>query len=178
MVAQVGFDLFVHLLEQAVAELRGEPIVEDVDPEMTFDLEWYLPDTYVEDVGLRLSFYKRLAQAADEEIVAELGSELEDRFGPLPPPAQRLLRAMALKPALRELRVLGTEASPTRVTLHFKNDTPVDPAKLLPLVTRDRAHYKITPDMRLTKRFDDDSSDAIGRVEELLRDLRPLTRPT
>ncbi|MEM9195003.1 MAG: transcription-repair coupling factor [Myxococcota bacterium] len=179
-VAQIGLDLFLHMLQEAVAQLKGEPLVAEVDPEMSFDLEWYLPDDYIEDVGLRLSFYKRFAGAASEAEVTELGEEMEDRFGAPPPQARLLVRAMSLKPALRKLRALGCEANPNRVTLHLSQDTPVDPQKLMPIVASDRAHWKVTPDMRLTRRFDDEKKhDSITRVETLLKELDPLlsTRP-
>ena len=177
-VAQVGFDLFVHMLEDAVAQLKGETVSQDVDPEVTLDLEWYLPDDYVEDVGLRLSFYKRFAEAEDEQSVADLGAELEDRFGTPPRAAQDFIRAMSLRPQLRTLCVLGAEGTPNRVTLHLRADTPLDPAKVMPLVTQRRDLWKLTQDMRLTRRFEAEegkSKDAIERIETLLSELAPLT---
>ena len=51
------------MLDEAVHELRGEPVVHDVDPELSFDVEALLPEDYVADVGVRLSLYKRLASA-------------------------------------------------------------------------------------------------------------------
>ena len=174
--AAVGFDLFLHMLQEAVAELRGEPMVHEVDTEMTIDVEHYLPDDYIEDVGLRLSFYKRLASAEDEQEVVDLASEMEDRFGPPPKAAEQLVRAMRLKPALRDLRVLGCEASPRRVAFHLREDTPLDPAKVMRLVAQPRSPWKLTPDMKLVHRFDPDApGDSLDRVEEMLaaaRDLR------
>ncbi|MFW6067155.1 MAG: transcription-repair coupling factor [Myxococcota bacterium] len=176
-VASVGLDLFVHMLEDAVAQLKGEPVVHDVDPELNLDVEHYLPDDYIEDVGLRLSFYKRFATAEDEEAVDELGAEMEDRFGRPPPQARQFVRAMHLKPALRELRALGCDATSRRVTLHLKEDTPLEPARVMELVGRPRSGWKLTPDMKLTRRFDaDDGSDAVDRVHEVLRELEPLRR--
>jgi transcription-repair coupling factor (superfamily II helicase) len=179
-VAAVGLDMFLHMLEEAVAELRGEPIVHDVDPEITVDLETFIPEGYIEDVGLRLSFYKRLASAGDEQAVHDIALELEDRFGPPPEEVRNLVRAMSLKPALRDLRIAGCEASATRIALHLRDDTPLDPAKVMELVKKPRSPYKLTPDMKLTRRFDDgkdaERSDAIDRVEEVLRELSPLRR--
>ena len=76
-----GFDLFCQMLDEAVHELRGEEVVHDVDPELSFDVEALLPEDYVTDVGVRLSLYKRLASAVDEAHVAEIAAEMEDRFG-------------------------------------------------------------------------------------------------
>jgi transcription-repair coupling factor (superfamily II helicase) len=176
-VAAVGFDLFLHMLQEAVAELRGQPVAHEVDTEMSLDVEHYLPDDYVEDVGLRLSFYKRLASAQDEQEVVDLAAELEDRFGPTPQPAAQLVRAMRLKPALRTLRVLGCEANAQRVTLHLKEDTPLDPAKVMKLVAGRGAAWKLTPEMKLTRRFaPDEGADTLEHLEEVLAQLRPMRR--
>lgn len=153
-VASVGLDLFCNMLDEAVHELRGEPVVHDVDPELSFDVTALLPDDYVSDVGVRLSLYKRLASAVDEHAVSELGVEMEDRFGPPPAEARCLVRLMTLKCELRKLRALGCEATAKSVTLHLREDTPLDPKKILDLVKLPKSPWKITPDMRLTRRFD------------------------
>jgi transcription-repair coupling factor (superfamily II helicase) len=176
-VALVGFDLFIHMLEQAIAELRGEELVQDLDPELTLDVEHYLPDAYIDDVGLRLSFYKRFATLDDEESIQDLASEMEDRFGPPPPAAAQLVRAMSLRPLLRHFRALGCEATSARVTLHLREDTPLDPRKIIPLVGQPRSPWKLTPDMKLTRRFDEsEPGDAIDRVRALFGMLRPLQK--
>ena len=175
-VAAVGLDLFVQMLEEAVAELRGEPVVHEVDPELTLDIEHYLPDDYVSDVGLRLSLYKRFAQAEDADALADIAAEMEDRFGPPPEPAQAFVRAMELKPPLRALRVLGCEATLSRVTLHLRNDCPLPATELVALVSRDKS-YQLTPDLRLSRRFTtDDASDPIERVRVVLGELRKLIK--
>jgi len=173
-VAAVGLDLFVQMLEDAVAELRGEPIVHDIDPELTLDLEHYLPDDYVDDVGLRLSLYKRFAMADDDDAVADIAAEMEDRFGPPPPPALAFVRAMGLKPALRALRALGCEATATRVTLHLAQDCPLPADRLVKLVGADK-RYQLTPDLRLTRRFGaGEPGDAVDRVNSVIAELRSI----
>ena len=154
-VATVGFDLFCQMLEEAVHELRGEEVVHEVDPELSFDVVALLPETYVPDVGVRLSLYKRLASAIDEAHVAEIAEEMEDRFGPPPPEAKRLAQLMALKTELRRMRVLGCEASARQVTLHLREDTPLDPKKISELIAQKKSPYRLSPDMRLVRRFDE-----------------------
>lgn len=176
-VALVGFDLFMHMLEDAVRELRGEPVVHEVDTELSLEAPLYLPEGYVEDVGLRLSFYKRFAQAESEDDVVELGRELEDRFGPPPPEALVYLRAMSLRPALRRLRVLGCEASSERVTLHLREDTLLDPAKVMEKVARPKSPWRLSPDMKLTRRFAAElPGESLDRLEQVLREVRELER--
>jgi transcription-repair coupling factor (superfamily II helicase) len=168
-VASVGFDMFCRMLEEAVAEMKGEEAVHDVDPELSFDVEALLPEDYVTDVGVRLSLYKRLASATDEAHVADIAAEMEDRFGPPPEDARRLVKLMALKTELRRLRALGCEANARVVTLHLREDTPLDPAKVAVLIRKTQGVWKLTPDMRLSRRFD--GGDGLANAEATLGQL-------
>jgi transcription-repair coupling factor (superfamily II helicase) len=145
----VGFDMFVEMLSEAVSELRGEQIQQEVDPELSIEVEHYLPEEYIDDIGLRLSLYRRFATAPDQQAVDDLATEMEERFGAPPPPARTFVRVMSLKPPLRDLRALGCEAEPRRVKLHLREDTPLDPAKLMPLVATPGAGWsRRTPAMQ------------------------------
>jgi len=171
----VGFDMFVQMLNEAVSDLKGEQVQREVDPELSIELEHYLPEEYIDDIGLRLSLYRRFATAADESSVDELATEMEERFGAPPSPARDFVRVMSIKPLLRELRALGCEANPGRVTLHLREDTPLDPTKLMPLVATPGAGWSLSPDMKLTRRYrDEESGDAVDRVRSLLRELEPM----
>ncbi len=178
-VAQVGFELFCQMLDEAVRELRGDADAHfhEVDPELSFDVEAYLPDDYVSDVGVRLGLYKRFAQALDEEQVADLAAEMEDRFGPAPREAACFVRVMRLKCELRGLRALGCEATRERVTLHLRSDTPLDPEKLAALVAKKHSPWKLTPDMRLTRRYEAGAfADGVEAAEKLMAELVSMRR--
>jgi transcription-repair coupling factor (superfamily II helicase) len=169
-VASVGFEMFCRMLDEAVHEMRGEEVVHEVDTELSFDVEALLPEDYVTDVGVRLSLYKRLASAVDEAHVSEIAAEMEDRFGAPPEEARRLVKLMTLKTELRRLRVLGCEADARLVTLHLREDTPLDPGKLTLLIRKKQGAWKLTPDMRLTRRFDP-PADGLTNAESTLADL-------
>jgi len=168
-VASVGFDLYVQMLEAAVAELRGQPVPTAIEPELTFDEPSFLPEQYIEDVGVRLSLYKRLASARDEEEIADIAGEMEDRFGSAPAPARLLVRVMAIKTRLRPIRALGIEASRERVVLHLREDSPLDGAKVSELVGTRKSAYRLTPDLRLSRRFGE--GDGIANAERMLAEI-------
>ncbi len=174
-VASVGFEMFCRMLDEAVHEMRGDEVVHEVDTELSFDVEALLPDDYVTDVGVRLSLYKRLASAVDEAHVSEIAAEMEDRFGAPPDEARRLVKLMALKTELRRLRALGCEANARLVTLHLRDDTPLDPAKITALIRRSHGAWKLTPDMRLSRRFEGAGTrgggDGIANAETALAEL-------
>ncbi|MBN2197281.1 MAG: transcription-repair coupling factor [Polyangiaceae bacterium] len=171
--ATVGFELFCQMLEEATRELRGESVVPEVEPELSFDVEALIPEDYVAEVGVRLSIYKRLASAIDEAEVAEIGAEMEDRFGQAPREVQRLVEMMRVKTELRRLRVLGIEATARNVHLFLRDDTPLDPQRIGRLLARRGSPYRLSPDGRLTRRFSDSEAppDGIGAADAMLQEL-------
>jgi transcription-repair coupling factor (superfamily II helicase) len=172
-VASVGLELFSQMLAEATAELRGETVTHDVDPDLSLDVEALLPEDYVEEIAVRLSLYKRLASATDEADVDAIASEIEDRFGPPPTVARRLIELMRLKTELRKLRALGCEASSKSVTLHLREDTPLDPARLAQAVAEKNAAYRLSPDGKLTRRARDGErfDNGLSHVDRMLDEL-------
>lgn len=144
-VASVGFDLFCQMLDEATQELSGHTVRHEVDPEISLDSEALLPEDYVPEVGVRLSLYKRLASCLEVSEVHQMSVELEDRFGPLPVPAEALVQLMQLKTQLRKLRVTSCDASARSVTLHLLGDTPLQTDKVLKLTAAHPQTHRITP---------------------------------
>jgi transcription-repair coupling factor (superfamily II helicase) len=136
-IEMVGFDLYLKLLEEAVRELRGEAVEDEVDPVVTVDAAAYLPEDYVGEAAQRLVLYKRLAGVRTAAEVDEARRELRDRFGPLPAAATRLLDVVALRLHARALRLERLEVRAGRALLTFAPSTPVSPQRLLELL---RAH--------------------------------------
>jgi transcription-repair coupling factor (superfamily II helicase) len=127
-IAGLGFDLYVKLLEETIADLKGARLEEHAEPRLTTDLAAFLPEGYVADDEQKLELYRQLAAARRPERVDELAAELADRFGPLPPPARDLLE-------LRRLRLVGARAlvnriSLTRGQLELFLDEPLSPREL------------------------------------------------
>ena len=172
-VAAVGFETYAKILEEAVAELKGEPIRAEFDPEITVDVPAFLPDDYVPDTGQRLDFYRRLAQARDEDDVRATLIELADRYGPLPDEARLLGEVMIDKTLVRLLGALGYELGPTRMVLSLGSDTRLDPARVLRMVQQKGSRWKLTPDMRLSYSFDDrEKSDHLTAARARLLDVK------
>ncbi|MGH2735266.1 MAG: transcription-repair coupling factor, partial [Actinomycetota bacterium] len=97
-ISEVGFDLYVKLVASAVDEAKGMPWQEDVEVRIDLPLEAYIPKGYVADENLRLDAYRRIASARSKEDIAEVRSELEDRYGaPVPKPVEALFEVAALR---------------------------------------------------------------------------------
>jgi transcription-repair coupling factor (superfamily II helicase) len=110
-IAEVGFDLYMRMVGEAVSEYKGEP---SQTPECKIDLpiEAHLPHEYIPVERLRLEAYRRLAAAVDSAEIADLRTELIDRFGTIPQPVVNLFsvaefRLVAKAAGLREVIAQG-----------------------------------------------------------------------
>ena len=172
-IAAVGFDTYTSMLEEAVAELRGQAITHDADPELNVDVPGFIPDDYVPDTGQRLDLYKRLSGAADEDEVREMLDEINDRYGALPLEVVLLGDLMVLKTLVRPLRAQSLDLTSSQLTLALSMDTPLGPAKVVELVNKAGSRYRLTPDMRLAYTFaaDPGGESPIARARECLLEL-------
>lgn len=104
-IADVGFDMYLRLVGEAVANFRGE----DTEPEPVMRVELpviaHLPDEYVASERLRLEMYKQIAEVRTQADVDAVREELLDRYGPLPEPVEQLLAVAELRNRARELGV-------------------------------------------------------------------------
>jgi transcription-repair coupling factor (superfamily II helicase) len=89
-VAAVGFELYVEMLNEAVAELQGERRVAARPVRIDARIDAYVPHQYVASEALRIDIHRRLALAEGEDELRELQASLEDRYGPLPEPVENL----------------------------------------------------------------------------------------
>ena len=111
-IAAVGYDLYVQMVSEAVAELKGQVLREPAEIKLDVPVDAHLPADYVEREDLRLEAYRRLATVTSHEEVADIRSEWLDRYGPLPPPAEALLRigelrAECARTGVREVTVVS-----------------------------------------------------------------------
>ncbi|MFW5899214.1 MAG: transcription-repair coupling factor, partial [Jiangellaceae bacterium] len=111
-IADVGFDLYVRLVGEAVAEYKGDGAAQVEDVRIELPVDAHLPVDYVPSERLRLEAYRRLSEAADPAAVEEVREELVDRYGAPPPVVENLievarLRVHARAAGLREVTVQG-----------------------------------------------------------------------
>jgi transcription-repair coupling factor (superfamily II helicase) len=174
-IAAVGFDLYAQLMEEAVAELRGEKPREDFEPDVELPLPALIPEEYVPDVQQRLFFYKKLASAKDEDELYDVKGELRDTCGEPPAEVDALVEVMALKNELRALRLRGLKSGPGRLVVQLGPDAALDAACLAQLVARGKGRYRLTPGMELVKIIEQVDGQAFAPLDaarSLLQELR------
>jgi len=131
-IAAIGFDLYTRLLARAVKEQKA--VREGTAPpplpisSVTIDLPIpaYLPTDYVADSTLRLQLYRRLGGLASNQAIAEMEQELQDRFGPLPQPAQNLIFQLRIKVLAQQAGVESVSAEAGQLTVKSERLENVD----------------------------------------------------
>ncbi|WP_168928668.1 transcription-repair coupling factor [Sinomonas albida] len=109
-IAGVGFDLYIRLVGEAVADFRGESEEKTADMKIELPVNAHLPHDYVPGERLRLEAYRKLAAATDDAAITEVMDELTDRYGEPPAPVENLA-------AVARFRVRARAAGLTDVAL-------------------------------------------------------------
>jgi transcription-repair coupling factor (superfamily II helicase) len=174
---EIGFTLYIDLLERAVRALKAGQVPEldrplDHGPEIDLQSPALIPDDYLPDVHSRLILYKRIASARDEGELRELQVEMIDRFGLLPAPVKTLFRVTGLKLRAAPIGIRKIEAGLKGGRLVFGPHPKVDPAKLVRLIQHSHAVYKLDGKDKL--RFIKELPDAETRAVEVERLLEGI----
>jgi transcription-repair coupling factor (superfamily II helicase) len=176
---EVGYQLYSDMLTQAVRRLKSgkevslnELLATGTDSlDVNLHAPALLPDNYCGDVHVRLSLYKRLASAEKDAQIDALLEEVTDRFGRLPPQGQTLFDAHRLRVLAQPFGVLKIDAAPKLVVIGFKPNPPVDAARILQLVQKNR-HIKLAGNERLRiEREVAEPRERAQMVREVLRSL-------
>jgi len=146
-ISALGIETYLKLLEEAVAELRGEKVEEEVSVALDLPVAMSIPESWVGDENLRIELYRRIAAAEEEEGV--LLDELRDRFGEPPESVRTLIRAARVKARAEDLRLQSISARANRLVLRLRQDAKVDPERIIRLVS-ERGGVSFSPSGALT----------------------------
>ena len=174
-IAAVGFELYTHMLEEAVMELRGQRRRVDVEPEIQLGFPAYIPDSYIPDENQRLVFYRRLATTRNTAELEEIAAELAERYGRIPPLVDSFLRVMDLRRVLKICMITRAILRQGAVTLTFHSEAPIEVEQLVALVQRGKGRYRLSADFQLS--FTPHHTDWDGLVQEIQDVLREVQQP-
>ena len=132
-IAEVGFDLYMRMVSDAVEEFKSgyfEETPKKIDCKVELPINAHLPVEYIEAERLRLDLYRRIADAENDEVLMEIKAELQDRFGELPEPVNELL-------AVASLRIFAKQLGITDIAMAGKN------LRVAPVVLPESAQIKL-----------------------------------
>ncbi len=170
-ISAIGFELYTHMLEQAVRELKGEDTTEETDPALDLNVSAFIPEAYVPDTAHRLGIYKRLSGAKTTEELADLRDELEDRYGEPPGQVKRLLEVMEIKVLAKGLKAAGIRLLPKEIKITFTGATNVSPDKLIAFLDKNRGKARYVPEYTIFIRKPGDWDAQFREIKNSLKAL-------
>ncbi len=174
---EVGFTLYMELLERAVNALKSgkQPELErslEHGTEIDLQVSALLPADYLPDVHSRLVLYKRIANAANTDELNELQIEMIDRFGLLPDAAKNLLKVTELKLMAEPMNIKKIDGTGEGFRIIFGAEPNMDQMAILKLIQTQPQTYKLdgAEKLRIIKKMPE-ASDRFQAVEELLKKI-------
>jgi transcription-repair coupling factor (superfamily II helicase) len=168
----IGYEFYLQLIEQAMAELKGEVWREEISPEITTDLPIFIPKGYIEESDVRLDIYKRLSSIKDKTELEEIEREIRDRFGPPPEEVVNLFALIRIKTGLKRIGSTRLDITGSSMVFSFSKDTPLPPSRLVESAVRRPEHVRFLSDQKLKVAGSQSGHTAILKeAEELVEEF-------
>ncbi len=94
---QIGFDLYMEMLQESIQEIQGQEIPKVEDTQVDLKLTSFIPTSYISDPDQKMDAYRAVATASSKKELVQIAAEWEDRYGAIPPSTQQLIQVMELK---------------------------------------------------------------------------------
>lgn len=173
-IAAVGYDMFLKLMENAIADLKGQAIPEKLEPEINLSISAFLPESYIPDLDQRLMAYRRLAKMTEVREIGEFKSELIDRYGKLPEEAKNLLFKITLKLLAERANITVLDITDHQLLIHFSESHEFNRAGLVDLVMAEPHRFELNPNQRLNVKFQKGSK--IGKLVQTKNILKDISQ--
>lgn len=171
-ISAIGYELYMKLIERAVAELKGEEWHDDINPEINVDMPAFLPGDYVSDTDIRLNLYRRLSGLLERSELEEMEEEIRDRFGSPPQEARNLLGLISVRLVLKNLGITRLDIGSSGVVLTFVGEGGIDPQKIVRFVSENAGRFRFLSENRLKIYFGRISlPEDLCRVEKVIEEL-------
>ncbi len=170
-VAQVGYEMYLELLQQAIQEIKGEEPAPRIDPDIRLKLEAFIPEDYAPDPQQRMNLYKRLSRASEPAEIDEIEEEIVDLYGQTPLQVAQLMQVMRIRLAMKEVRILRLDYNEQDLVFTFDTETRVNPQTLISWSQND-GRIRLLPGDRLAFRVG--KVDPMSRIKKCLALLERL----
>ncbi|MAE50513.1 MAG: transcription-repair coupling factor [Micavibrio sp.] len=179
-IREVGAELYQQMLEEAVAAAREGVGLDDMKqeqwaPQINLGISILIPENYVEELGVRMSLYRRLQDLETPDDIEGFAAEMIDRFGKLPEEVENLLSIVAIKQLCKKSGVSHVDAGPKGAVIAFKDNAPPNVGALMNWIQSKAGTVKIRPDQKLSViRVWEKPHHRVNGVRTLMKELSKL----
>lgn len=162
----IGFDLYTKLLERTVRELKGERIEDEISTAINLGVDIRIPPDFIFDMSQRLRIYKRVSSAESEAELADIHSEVEDRYGRIPETVESLFEYSRLRREASALGIQSIDREGKQLAVKFSENAGINADKLIGMISSGSASF--TPSGVLRLELNDEND---GVIFKEVRDL-------
>ena len=177
-IKEVGFELYQSMLEEAILALKAgvsEPVADRWSPQITVGMPVMIPEDFVNDLAVRLSLYRRLADLDTDDEIDNFAAELRDRFGVLPDEVRYLFKVASIKAYCRRANVEKIDAGPKGAVISFRDNSFAQPDRLVAFIKHYGQAAKVRPDMKVVFLQDwETPEDRLEGTTIIMRELANL----
>jgi len=171
-IAAVGIDLYTQMMEEAMAEIRGQEVSPEPDTQINLRASAFIPEDYIQDVSLRLAAYKEISSTESDEELGLIAADLRDRYGALPETLKNLLEIMSVKLAAKKAVVSRVDAGNGVVNITFAEHAAIPADKVVALLKRNKGRIKLIPERTIQVALPDQALHAAAAaVKKCLQEL-------
>lgn len=170
----VGYEMYCHLLDEAVKKLRGEEVEEDFETMVDLNINAYIPPFYIQNEEQKLEAYKKISHVTNTDEYFDVQEELEDRYGTMPKSVNMLLKIVVLKARAHAQQIVSIVEKQGNIVVSFKGDAKLDPKKITGAIVKRPKRYLFTSATNpyvTIKTNERDKLDQITYVKEFLDDI-------
>ena len=181
-VREVGVELYQEMLRQAVDMAKSDKteysktLTETVwTPQINLGIEVRIPESYIPDLNVRLSIYRRIGDLSEPNATDMMIAELVDRFGALPDSVCNLFAFIELKQMCRHANIEKIDAGPKGISLSFRDDHFAEPERLIDWITKQHDRVQFRPDHSLFIRVQlQDTTMQVPACRDIIQQLISL----
>ncbi len=174
-IREVGIELYQDMLQQTLKALKTDNSIEVNEkwtPQINLGLSVLIPESYIQDLELRLSLYQRIATLEDESEIESFAAEMIDRFGSLPKEFEHLITIVKLKKLCLQNHIRKIDAGPKAIMFEFCKDGFDKADKIMTLATNNPAQIKIRPDNKVLLNIGiDDANKRVVMINKFIEQL-------
>ncbi|MGE4282586.1 MAG: transcription-repair coupling factor [Clostridia bacterium] len=140
----VGYDMYCKLLEQVVQELRGQPMIEQIETVIDIHVDAYIPEQYIKNHSQRLEIYKKIASILSIQDSYDVEEEIEDRYGDLPVEISNLIKIVLIKSLSSELKMSSISQKGNNIVMQFITDKAIDMKAIFEVISKHKNQMLFT----------------------------------
>ncbi|MEZ5427951.1 MAG: transcription-repair coupling factor [Pyrinomonadaceae bacterium] len=165
----LGFDLYVKMLERTIAELKGEEIEDESSVSLNLGVDVSIPVDYISETSQRLRTYKRISSADRDEDLRLIYTEIQDRYGKLPPSVENLFEHARLRKLAEYLRIVSVDKTREGIAVKLSENARIAPERLMDFLDQNEGS-KFSPSGIL--QVTTDSENPIEKARQVLEQIR------